>query len=85
MIASWKRQAFDMMVGIFSGAGDAAKSVSESEMEKLRAKIGQLAVERVFLAKAIGAWAWTEGWTPRRTGYFRPDGGAMGLIAVSGR
>ena len=54
MIASWKRQAIDGMAGTFSGAGDAAKAISESEVEKLHAKIGQLVVERDFLAKAFG-------------------------------
>lgn len=42
------------MAGTFSGAGDVAKAVSESEVEKLHAKIGQLVVERDFLAKAFG-------------------------------
>ncbi len=54
MIASGKRQAIDEMAGIFSGAGGAVKAASESEVEKLHAKIGQLVVERVFLAKAFG-------------------------------
>ena len=54
MIASWKRQAIGGMAGTFSGAGDAAKAVSEGEEEKLHAKIGQLVVERDFLAKAFG-------------------------------
>jgi len=42
------------MAGAFSGAGDATKSVIESEVEKLHAKIGQLVVERAFFAKAFG-------------------------------
>lgn len=46
MIAAWKRQATEGMANTFSGAGDAAKAVSESEVEKLHAKIGQLVVER---------------------------------------
>jgi transposase len=50
MIASWKRQAIDGM----AGAGDLAKIASESEVEKLHAKIEQLVVERDFLAKAFG-------------------------------
>ena len=54
MIAAWKRQAIDGMAGTFSGGSDAAKAVSESEVEKLHAKIGQLVVERDFLAKAFG-------------------------------
>jgi Transposase and inactivated derivatives len=54
MIASWKRQAVEGMAGTFSGAGDAAKAASDAEVEKLHAKIGQLVVERDFLAKASG-------------------------------
>jgi len=48
MITSWKRQAIDGMAGGFSGVGDAAKAVSESEVEKLHAKIGHLLVEHDF-------------------------------------
>lgn len=54
MIASRKWQAIDGVAGTFCGAGDATKAVSESEMEKLRAKIRQLVAERDFLAKAFG-------------------------------
>ena len=53
MIAAWKRQAIDGMAGTFSGGGDAAKAVSESEVEKLHAKIGQLALEHDFLEGAL--------------------------------
>jgi hypothetical protein len=49
-----KRQAIDGMAGTFSGAGDVARAASESEVGKLHAKIGQLVVERDFLAKAFG-------------------------------
>ena len=54
MIASWKRQAIEGMAGTFSGAGEAARAASEAEVDKLHAKIGQLLVERDFLAKASG-------------------------------
>ena len=54
MIAAWKRQAVEGMAGTFSGASDAARSASEAEVEKLHAKIGQLVVERDFLARASG-------------------------------
>ena len=54
MIAAWKRQAVEGMAGTFSGAGDAARAASEAEVEKLHAKIGQLVVERDFLARASG-------------------------------
>lgn len=54
MIAFWKPQAIDEMAGSFPGTGDVARAASESEEEKLHAKIGQLVVERDFLAKAFG-------------------------------
>lgn len=54
MIAAWKHQAIEGMGSTYSGAGDAAKVASEAEVEKLHAKIGQLVVERDFLAKASG-------------------------------
>ena len=54
MIAAWKRQAVEGMAGTFSGASDAARAASEAEVEKLHAKIGQLVVERDFLARASG-------------------------------
>ena len=54
MIAAWKRQAVEGMAGTFSGASDDARAASEAEVEKLHAKIGQLVVERDFLAKASG-------------------------------
>jgi len=52
MIAAWKRQAIEGMANTFSGAGDAAKAVSESELEKLHAKIGQLVVKRDFFSES---------------------------------
>ena len=56
MVSEWKKQAVEGMASVFSGQADAqetAKSV-EAEVEKLHAKIGQLLVERDFLAKASG-------------------------------
>lgn len=56
MVGEWKKQAMEGMAGVFSGkqvAQETAKS-SEAEVEKLHAKIGQLVVERDFLAKASG-------------------------------
>ena len=54
MIAAWKRQAVEGMADTFCGASDDARAASEAEVEKLHAKIGQLVVERDFLAKASG-------------------------------
>ena len=54
MIATWKRQAIEGMSTTFSGASEAAKASSEADLDRLHAKIGQLVVERDFLAKAFG-------------------------------
>jgi transposase len=52
-IYAWKKQlqdqaAFDL------GVGRDAKATHEREIERLRAKIGQLTVERDFLARRSG-------------------------------
>ena len=56
MVGEWKKQAIEGLASVFSdrsSAQEATKS-SEAELEKLHAKIGQLVVERDFLAKAFG-------------------------------
>src|SRR3954468_10052524 len=56
MVGEWKKQALEGLTAVFadrSAAQETAKS-SEAEIEKLHAKIGQLVVERDFLAKASG-------------------------------
>ena len=53
LIATWKRQAVEGMAATFSSKADASKT-SDTEVEKLHAKIGQLVVERDFLSKAFG-------------------------------
>jgi transposase len=54
MVAQWKRQAIDGMAGVFSGKSERDCAAGEAQIEKLHAKIGQLTVERDFLAKAFG-------------------------------
>lgn len=54
LINAWKRQAIEGMAGVFSGKAETAAAAREGELEKLHAKIGQLVVERDFLAKASG-------------------------------
>ena len=54
MIATWKRQAIEGMSGTFSGASEAVKASNEADLDRLHAKIGQLVVERDFLAKRSG-------------------------------
>jgi transposase len=53
-IYAWKKQLLDQAARAFdTGAGDGAAD-REREFEKLHAKIGQLIVERDFLAKRCG-------------------------------
>ncbi len=54
MIGDWKRQALDGLVTVFSGKAEAKEGMREEDVEKLHAKIGQLVVERDFLAKVSG-------------------------------
>lgn len=54
LIGDWKRQAMDGLATVFSGKADAKEGMREEDVEKLHAKIGQLVVERDFLAKASG-------------------------------
>jgi transposase len=52
-INSWKKQAINNLSTVFEQKSDVGKT-SDAEVEKLHAKIGQLVVERDFLAKAFG-------------------------------
>jgi len=54
MVSDWKRHAMEGLASLFSGKMEAKDAVREGEIEKLHAKIGQLVVERDFLAKASG-------------------------------
>jgi transposase len=52
MINTWKKQAVEKLSTVFESRSDAGKT-REVDIEKLHAKIGQLIVERDFLAKAF--------------------------------
>jgi transposase len=54
MITNWKRQAIDNMAESFSGKAERNRNNEEARIKDLHAKIGQLTVERDFLAKAFG-------------------------------
>jgi len=54
MIAAWKRQAIEGLALTFFGKTEAMQATGEAELTRLHAKIGQLVVERGFLAKASG-------------------------------
>ena len=51
-ISTWKRQAIENMTSAFHKRGAASEQVSAAEVDKLHSKIGQLVVERDFLADA---------------------------------
>lgn len=48
----WKRMVIENMASVFGGAASAEPAISEKDVEKLHAKIGQLIVERDFLSEA---------------------------------
>ena len=51
-IGTWKRAAIENMASTFSKRGSALGRVDEVQIDKLHSKIGQLVVERDFLANA---------------------------------
>jgi transposase len=54
MITNWKGQAIKNMAETFSNKVERASPVNEAQIKELHAKIGELTVERDFLAKAFG-------------------------------
>ena len=54
MITLWKRQAITNMGDIFLKKSERSQKAGDDEIKELHAKIGQLTIERDFLAKAFG-------------------------------
>ncbi len=52
-VSTWKRQAMDGLGAVYSNDADKARVNHEGEIHDLHAKIGQLTVERDFLAKGL--------------------------------
>jgi len=52
-VSAWKRQAMDGLGEVFSNGADRAGQGHEAAVHDLHAKIGQLTVERDFLAKGL--------------------------------
>jgi len=52
-VSTWMRQAMDGLGTVFSNGPDKARIDHDDEVHDLHAKIGQLTVERDFLAKGL--------------------------------
>lgn len=53
-VSDWKKQAMAGLAGVFDGKAAHDEAAHEAQIKDLHAKIGQLQVERDFLAKAFG-------------------------------
>ena len=54
LIAKWKRKAREQVLMGFTGKQEHQEASREAEIKELRAKIGELVIERDFLSKAFG-------------------------------
>ena len=52
-VSTWKRRATEGLSAVFSNGADQERQDHEVEVRDLHAKIGQLTVERDFLAKGL--------------------------------
>ena len=52
-VSAWKRQAIEGMGEVFSVKREKASTQRDSEVHELHARIGQLTVERDFLANGL--------------------------------
>jgi transposase-like protein len=52
-VSMWKRQAMDGLGAVFSNGAERAGRDHEDEVRELHAKIGELTVERDFLARGL--------------------------------
>ena len=54
LIATWKRKAREQVLSGFTGKQEHQEASREAEIKELRAKVGELVIERDFLSKAFG-------------------------------
>lgn len=54
LIANWKKKAREQVLASFSGGQERQEASREAEIQELRAKVGELVIERDFLSKAFG-------------------------------
>jgi transposase-like protein len=52
-VSAWKRQAMDGLGAVFSNGADRAGRDHDAEVRDLHAKIGEVTVERDFLARGL--------------------------------
>jgi transposase len=52
-VSTWKRQAVEGLGAVFSNGADRAGRDHDAEVRDLHAKIGELTVERDFLARGL--------------------------------
>ena len=52
-VSEWKKQAIEGLAEVFTGKKGRNETAHEAQITELHAKIGQLTVERDFLAKAF--------------------------------
>ena len=54
LVQQWRRHAKESMADLFSGRATAHRDSREAEIKVLQAKVGELTIEKDFLAKAFG-------------------------------
>jgi len=54
LIANWKKKAREQVLQGFSDRLERQEASREAEIQELRAKVGELVIERDFLSKAFG-------------------------------
>jgi len=54
LITNWRRQAIENLAETFSTKAERTRTNDDPQIKELHAKIGQLTVERDFLANAFG-------------------------------
>ena len=54
LIANWKKRARELVLASFAGKQEYREASREAEIKELRAKVGELVIERDFLSKAFG-------------------------------
>ena len=54
LIANWKKEAREQVLASFSGQHEGQEASRAAEIKELRAKIGELVIDRDFLSKAFG-------------------------------